>query len=65
MYLSNYSAKAKVIKSRLVLSDEFQYCIKRGLPVLPGRVCDGVQRMEGIGDAATDAGRLISADLTG
>ena len=47
--ICNYSAKAKVIKSRLVLSDEFQYCIKRGLPVLPGRVCDGVQRMEGIG----------------
>lgn len=49
MLIGNYSAKAKVIKSRLVLSDEFQYCIKRGLPVLPGRVCDGVQRMEGIG----------------
>ena len=48
-FTRNYSAKAQVIKSRLVLSDEFQYCIKRGLSVFPGSVCDGVQCVEGIG----------------
>ena len=46
--LRNYSANTytqRCIPDRL---DESQNCIKRGLPVLPGSVCDGVQRMEGI-----------------
>lgn len=46
---SNYSAKEPVCRNGSPLSDESKDGIKRGLPVFPGSVGNGMESVESIG----------------